>query len=61
MSIMWIPCVENLPKFCIHIMYVHKSFVQNINVSCIKNWHKMHAAVKEKLDVITRNEKRINE
>ena len=53
--------MENLPKFCIHIMYVHKSFVQNINVSCIKNWHKMHAAVKEKLDVITRNEKRINE
>lgn len=53
--------MQNLSTFCIHIMYVHKIFVQYSNVSCIKNWHKMHAAVKEKLDVITRNEKVINE
>jgi len=42
-------------------MYVHKIFVQYSNASCIKNWHKMDAAVKGKLDVITRNENVISE
>jgi hypothetical protein len=42
-------------------MYVNKIFVQYSNVSSIKNLHKMDAAVKEKLDVTTRNENVISE
>jgi hypothetical protein len=42
-------------------MYVDKIFVLYSNVSCFKNWDKMPAAFKEKLDVITMNEKVINE
>ena len=53
--------MQNLSTFCIHIMYVCKIFVQYSNVSCIKNWHKMDAAVKEKLDVIRRNKNVISE